>query len=63
MIFVTGFFHLSSCPHSTSVVQQTSVLRSFLWPNNILVYECATFYSSILLLIDIWVLAAFGSYE
>lgn len=52
---MTGFFHLA-CFQSSSVLQNLSVFHSFLWSNNISLYNTPYFCLSICPLMVIWII-------
>ena len=55
--FVSFSFYLAWCFQSSFMLQHVSVLHSFLGPNNILYYGHISFYLSIHLLLDIWIVS------
>ena len=54
MVFCVWLFSLSIMYSWSYMLQQVSVLPSFLWLNNSPLYECTTFCLSIHASVDIW---------
>lgn len=55
-VLVCGFLHFVYFQGSF-ILWLVSLLHSFLWPNIILMYGCATFYLFVRLLVYIWVIS------
>ena len=60
--FVSCSFQLAWCFQSSFMLQHVSVFHSFSWPNNILYYGHISFYLSIHLLMDIWIVSQISNF-
>ena len=55
--FVTGLFHLALRFQDSSTMLHASVVHSFLWLKNVVLYEYITLCLVICSLLDIWVVS------
>ena len=60
--FVSCSFQLAWCSQTSFMLQHVSVFHSFSWPNNILYYGHISFYLSIHLLMDIWIVSQISNF-